>query len=148
MVIARRPGTGRISAAPALRRARRVIIFPVFENYGEMILEWLSALGDAEPGSAIVPRVATAIERAIGRIERVPGSARHRNLATFLRHAALALKSSEWDGARYILMTAFATLAAGAIPYGAPLEDPARSHRSRPVLQFPELTRDTGIATG
>jgi len=125
-----------MSATPGFRRSRRVVVFPVFENYGDMILEWLSALDNGEPRSGTVSHLAGAIERAIQQIERVRNSARHRNLATFLRHAVLALQSSEWDGARYILMTAFAALAASAVTAGATLEDPA-PQSAPPVLQFP-----------
>ena len=90
----------------------RVIAFPVFEQSGDQILEWLSTMGRGEPGKRTVARLIRAMDSAAGELERVRHSARHSNLATFMRHAAKALESSEWNGARYLLMTAYALMPA------------------------------------
>ena len=87
---------------------RRVIAFPAFERYEEQIEDWLSAIGERTPGARPSLRVLRSIQRTLAEVERVRNSPRHSNLASFLRHAANAIHDMEWDGARYILMTALA----------------------------------------
>jgi hypothetical protein len=141
-VIASERRIGEVSARLDKRRAARVIAFPAFESYGDAILEWLAALGEGEPGREAVLRLAGSMQRAVVRIERVRTSIRHRNLATFIRHAQLALQISEWNGARYVLLTAFATLSASAFTEQKPC-GPAGI-----VLQFPAPEAVTGTVNG
>lgn len=92
------------------RRSCGVITLPLFERYGDQILEWLAAIDEAEPARQNVMRVVKSMRCTIERTERVRNSVRHSNLASFVRHAARALEASEWDGARYILVTAMALM--------------------------------------
>jgi hypothetical protein len=141
----------KISRAPA-RSARahkgRVIVFPAFENYGDTILQWIAAIADEERAPGTVLRVAGSMQRAAAQIERVQNSTRHSNLANFLRLAVRALQASEPDGARYILMAAFAALAATAVPEHEPFEDPAEAKPRGILLQFPAPAVLTAMVTG
>ncbi len=111
-------GTRQSKTAHSGRKTRggtqscEVIPFPVFENYGDEIVDWLSALGHRKPSARTVARVVKSMRTAIVQLERVRKSGRHCNLASFLRHAADALEASEWDGARYVLKTASALMTA------------------------------------
>lgn len=115
---------------PGGRRAR-VIPFPSFDAHGGQIDEWLSAIGESEPGVQAAAEVLRSIRRTLAGIEQVRNSPRHTNLANFLRHAANAIEGREWDGARYILITALAimdgTLREAAAPVRRlPVRFPAR----------------------
>jgi hypothetical protein len=140
-MIATRRHDRRVTPRARKRSASEAIAFPRFDCYGDAILEWHSAIDSAvsDPATArqISASVSASMERAIRQVERV-GSARHRNLATFIRHALVALNDAEWDGARYILLTAFAALSAGAVSEGP----------SGILLQFPAPAAKTGIVTG
>jgi len=92
------------------RRRNNVIAFPVFEHNGDQIREWLSDMGDSEPTARTVLRLVRSMRSTAAMIERVRNSMRHSHLAMFLRHAANALEASEWDGARYLLITSLALL--------------------------------------
>jgi hypothetical protein len=93
--------------APVRRRKPcRIIAFPAFERHGDQILEWFSAISGKEPSPTAVVRLVKSMRCEVARLERVRKSARHNNLASLVRHAANALETSEWDGARYLLITA------------------------------------------
>ncbi len=94
-----------------------MIAFPVFEDHGDQILEWLSEMGPGNPGGRTVARLARSMRSAVLEIGRVR-SIRHSNLAGFLEHAADALEAGEFEGARYLLMTAHALVAARAVRAG------------------------------
>ncbi len=111
----------------------RVIEFPVFERYGDDIGEWLAALNGlngAAPGKRTAARVAKSIGRTADSVERVRFSARHSSLGMFLSHAARALDASEFEGARYLLMTASASM--WARPAGM-----SADHADNVFSQFP-----------
>src|SRR5450432_2443309 len=95
-----------VPTSAAARQPCRVIAFPVFDDYGENIDEWLSVVGASEPPERKVAGIVSSMRRVLRNIERVRNSTRHNNLATFLGHAARALEAGQWDGARYLLMTA------------------------------------------
>lgn len=99
-------------------RPGNVVAFPVFERHGDQILDWLLDLGEQKPEHRAVTRVLRSMRRTAARLERVRNSMRHSNLASFLRHAANALEASEWDGARYLLMTSHALMTTRAITGG------------------------------
>jgi hypothetical protein len=148
---AARAGT---SSRKTPRKRVGVIAFPVFESYGDQIVEWLSALGDQKPNRIAVERVTLSLRRAVASLELVRNSPRHTNMACLMRHTLEALRASEWEGARYLLMTAFALMSARVLRTGACLNDPVAGGA---VLQFPlpemptELTTEeavTGIVTG
>ena len=131
-----------------------VAVFPVFESYGEQIRDCLSALGERKPTRAAVRRVVQTLRRALPGVERVRNSARHANMACLMRHTLEALRASEWEGARYLLMTGSALMHARAVRAGASL----RSAGEGRVLQFPAAAVSgtdaiageaiTGIVTG
>src|SRR5205823_4903361 len=121
----------------------RVVEFRTLESYSDTILDWLSAIGGGEPATAAASRIVASMDRAVRQLDRVQNSARHRNLSAFIRHALLAVQSSEWDGARYILLTAFAALSASALSE----QKAATAALSRRVLQFP-VAAVRGIVTG
>ena len=99
-------------------RPDNVIAFPVFEDHGDQILEWLSEMGPGNPGVRTVARLLRSMRSAVLEIGRVRNSLRHSNLASFLKHATNALEAGEFEGARYLLMTAHALLAARAVTAG------------------------------
>jgi hypothetical protein len=148
-----REKTIRQSAAP--RRRAKVVVFPVFESHADQIAECLSALGEQKPTRAAVQRVTLSLRRALPNLERVRNSMRHTNMACLMRHTLEALRASEWDGARYLLMTGSALMHARAIRPGVWLNGP---DAGAVVLQFPltpegtpELITDaaiTGMVTG
>ena len=130
-------------------RSGGVIAFPVFENHGDQILEWLSEIGQPElrPRPRLAARLAKSMRSSATELERVRQSTRHSNLATFVRHAICAVENSEWVGARYILMTAFAFMSTRN-PVSVPTSNvPA-------VLQFPmradavSVESPAGVAMG
>jgi hypothetical protein len=90
------------------RATRGVIVFPLFDHYGDQIRDWLAKIGDEDCRPEAVARIVRSIRRTAGNVERVRNSQRHRNLASFLLHAANALEASEREGARYILAVALA----------------------------------------
>ena len=51
-----------------------------------------------------------SMRRRASEIERVRNSIRHTHLAIFVWQAAKALEADEWEGARYLLMTAYALM--------------------------------------
>lgn len=118
------------------RASARVIIFPIFETYGDQIAECLAALGERKPTRRTVERVTLMLRRALANAERVRNSARHTNMARLIRHTLEALRASEWDGARYLLMTGSALMHARAIRPGAWLNGP---DAGGVVLQFPPM---------
>src|SRR5579864_7299673 len=83
----------------------RVIVFPIFESYGDQIAECLSMLAEPEPARPAVRRVTLSLKSAVANLERVRNSTRHTNMACLMRHTLEALRASEWEGARYLLMT-------------------------------------------
>jgi hypothetical protein len=113
-------------------RSASIIAFPVFENHGDQILEWLSELGQPElrPQPRLAAKLVKSMRNSATELERVRHSMRHSNLATFVRHAISAVECSQWDGARYILMTAFAFMSTRSI-------DPNKRASESAVLQFP-----------
>jgi hypothetical protein len=131
-----------------------VVVFPVFESYSDQIQECLSALGERKPTRAAVRRVTQTLRRALPGLERVCNSTRHENMARLMRHTLEALRASEWEGARYLLMTGSALMYARAVRTGASLTCADEDR----VLQFPVMivsgaeTIDdeavTGIVTG
>jgi hypothetical protein len=128
-------------------RKNNVIAFPVFEHNGDQIREWLSDIGERTPTRRTVLRVVISMRFAATKVERVRNSLRHTNLAMFLRHAANALETSEWDGARYLLLTSLALMAVRAV-------SPAGFAEIAAVRQLPlvtgldELPAAMGIVTG
>lgn len=129
----------------------QVIVFPVFESWGDQILEWLSALGEQTPTPSAVRQVTRSLLCAVASVERVRNSTRHTNLACLMRHTVEALWAREWEGARYLLMTGSALVYATAVPPGAWLDGP---ETGGVVLQFPLLPEiadaeaTTGMVTG
>jgi hypothetical protein len=132
-----------------------VIVFPIFEAYGDQLAECLAVLGDQKPTRAAVQRVTRLLRRALAGVERVRNSTRHRNMACLMRHTLEALRASEWEGARYLLMTGSALMYARAVRPGVRLNG---AKAGGAVLQFP-LPPDcatepmageaiTGIVTG
>ena len=98
------------------------------------------------PTRRSVTRLIKSMRCTIQKAESVRNSMRHRNLASFVRHAANALEAAEWDGARYILMTSLALLATrgvtnGAFPGGATI-------RQFPVPTGMVVEATMGIVTG
>jgi hypothetical protein len=120
-----------------------VIVFPVFECYGDQIAECLSTLGECKPTRAAVQRVTRSLRRTLPNVERVRNSTRHTNMACLMRHTIEALRASEWEGARYLLMTGSALMHARAIRPGVSLNAPDGGG----VLQFP-LLAETKATTG
>jgi len=134
-------GKSRVTATAAAAKSRdkhpgSVVTLPVFEDYGILIVGWLSTLERNDPS----PRTATRLIRSIGQtaaeISRVRNSARHTNLAAFMQYAMHSLECSEWAGARYILMMAHALMTAR----------PVSSVRTESV-PFRQLPRRAAAAT-
>jgi hypothetical protein len=96
--------------------ANKVIAFPVFEQNGDQIREWLSDIGNRQPSRRAVVRLAKSMRCTADRIERVRNSIRHSNLAKFVRHAAAALEASEWEGARYLLIMSLTLMKIRPVP--------------------------------
>ena len=148
-----REKTIRPSMAPG-RRAH-VIVFPIFESYGDQLAECLAALGERKPTRTAVRRVTQSLRRALPDMERVRNSARHANMACMMRHTLEALRACEWQGARYLLMTGSALMHARAVRPGVALNGP---DAGGVVLQFPLLPAEpselitgeaiTGMITG
>lgn len=105
------------AVASSVKTRSRVVTLPRFEDHGDQICEWLSAL-DGEAPSRRVTRVIREIRQAEADASRIRNSARHENLAVFLQHAAHSLECGEIPGARYILMMAHALLSARATKEG------------------------------
>lgn len=127
-----------------MKTRARVVALPRFEDHGDQICEWLSALTAESPSHRRVNRVIREIRRTEAEASRIRNSARHNNLAVFLGHAAHSLECAEIPGARYILMMAHALLSARAINEGSPEE-------AGVVLQLPRRSAATGVvdtATG
>ena len=128
--------------------SRVVVAFPNFDRYGDHIQEWIAALAAPSPGVSAAARIAKDIRRVAAEVERVRNSLRHGNLANALWHAANALDTGEWVGARYLLITAFALMAGCAV----------RGASGVALIQFPVAAEATtvklpagvvtGIATG
>jgi hypothetical protein len=141
----------RISSRRTPRKRTHVIAFPVFEAWGDQILEWLSALGEQTPTRTAVRQVTRSLLCAVARMERVRNSTRHANLARLLRHTVEALWAREWEGARYLLMTGSALVYVTAAPPDARLDGP---EAGGVVFQFPLLPETaaaeatTGMVTG
>ena len=99
-----------IAARAHLRTAKpsasNVIAFPLFDDYNDQIVEWISAIDRTSGRSLINP-----MRQAAAQMEKIRSCERYVNLATFVRHAANALEASERDGARYLLMTSLALTA-------------------------------------
>jgi hypothetical protein len=91
---------------------RTVIAFPVFERHADQIEEWLAAIGDCALTNGRVLQIAKTMRSLAAKLARVEGSVRHQNLASFVGHAANSLEASEWQGARYLLITSLALLSA------------------------------------
>ena len=106
------------SGLARVSRPVNVIAFPVFEDHGDQILEWLTEMGPGNPGARTTARLLRSMRSAVVRIGRVRNSVRHSNLASFVKHAANALEAGECEGARYLLMTAHALMAARAVTAG------------------------------
>jgi hypothetical protein len=138
------------SLSVTLRSTRRnnVIAFPVFEHNGDRIREWLSEIGDSPPAGRTVLRLVKSMRCRAATIERVRNSMRHRHLAMFVRHAANALEASEWDGARYLLITSLALIAGRGVTAKGFAEIPAV--RQLPPAEVDELpvAAAIGIVTG
>ena len=117
---------------PAVPIRARVIDFPIFESYGDQIAECLSVLGEQKPGRAAVQRVTRLLQCILPGVERVRNSTRHTNMARLMRHTLEALQASEWQGARYLLMTGSALMHARAVRPGVSLN----SEEAGGVLQF------------
>jgi hypothetical protein len=120
------------AGTPRARLSPDVIVFPIFESYGDQIAECLSALGVRKPTRAAVLRVTRSLHLALAGVERVRNSTRHTNMACLMRHTLEALQASEWEGARYLLMTGSALMHARAIRTNVSLNDPDTGG----VLQF------------
>ncbi len=124
-----------------------VIAFPVFEHNGDLIREWLSEIGDGQPSGRTVLRLVKSMRCTAATIERVRNSMRHSHLATFVRNAASALEASEWDGARYLLITSLALLTARAVTAKGFAE--IATLRQLPLAtEVDELPAAMGIVTG
>jgi hypothetical protein len=123
-------------AARAATTPSRVLALPRFEDHGDQIGEWLSALNPESPSRRRVHRLIREIRQAEAEASRVRDSARHENLAVFLGHAAHSLECAEISGARYILMMAHALLSARTVQEGNRAE-------SGIVLQWPRRSAAT-----
>ncbi|HVW08824.1 MAG TPA: hypothetical protein VHC90_09590 [Bryobacteraceae bacterium] len=133
-----------MSAAAGARSRSGVLTLPRFEDYGERICEWLSALSPESPARRAVLRVVREIRQVEAKAGRVRNSVRHENLAVFLEHAAHSLECGELPGARYILMMAHALLSARTTKDG-------NRGEAGIVLQLParsEATAAADAATG
>jgi hypothetical protein len=130
----RRPGRERVSSRETLRPCGGAIAFPVFESYGDRIMECLAALGEGKPARAAAKRVTRSLLSAAASAERVRKSPRHSSMACLMRHTLEAMRATEWEGARYLLMTALALMNARAVPAGGWLNSP---EGGGVVLQFP-----------
>ncbi|HEU5023276.1 MAG TPA: hypothetical protein VFT60_15365 [Bryobacteraceae bacterium] len=106
------------AAASSAKRRSRVVAIPRFEDHGDRICEWLSALNAEAPSRRRIVRVIREMREVETDALRVRNSARHENLAIFLGHAAHSLECAEIPGARYILMMAHALLSARAAKEG------------------------------
>jgi hypothetical protein len=106
------------AAASSAKTRSRVVTIARFEDYGDRICEWLSALNPEAPSRRRVRRVIREMRQTEADALRVRNSARHENLAIFLGHAANSLECAEIPGARYILMMAHALLSARAAKQG------------------------------
>lgn len=91
---------------------------PVFEDWGDRIVDWLSAVDEEGMPKRKAQRLARSMRSAAVDLARVKNSVRHENLAVFLEHAAHSLECAELPGARYILMMAHALLYARATASG------------------------------
>ncbi len=139
----------------ALKVRPSLIAFPVFESWGDQIAEWLSALGDETPTPSAVRQVTRSLLCAVASLERVRNSTRHTNMACLMRHTVEALRASEWEGARYLLMTGSALMHARALRPGVRLTG---TDTGATVFQFPPLPENaaelmtvdaiTGMVTG
>ena len=123
----------------ARRKRAGVIVFPAFEAYGDQIADCLSTLGEQEPARAAVRKVTVSLRGALANLERVRNSTRHMNMACLMRHTLEALRASEWEGARYLLMTGSALLHARAIRPGLSLNGPDTGGT---VFQLPPMPTD------
>jgi hypothetical protein len=79
----------------------QVVAFPRFDENGACVFEWLGQVDEGRIDAAVL-----SLCEAHRKLCRVRHSPRHIRLAEFLHHAILALQSGEFEGARYILMTA------------------------------------------
>jgi hypothetical protein len=116
-----------------------VIAFPVFERYGIEIEEWMSALSTDRPSIRSVTRVVKQMRVGLAELERVKGSVRHSNLAGFFRHIISSLEASEWDGARYLLLTSLAVMSARPMASG-------KVQTFTVIRQFPRRANAVDIA--
>ena len=127
-------------------RTNNVISFPVFEHIGDQIHEWLAEIG-REPKRHTVLRLVKSMRCTAVSIDSVRDSMRHSHLAVIVRHAASALEASEWEGARYLLMTSLALMTARAVSAKDVAE--IASLRQLPLAtEVDELPAATGIVTG
>lgn len=108
----------------------KVISFPLFDDYNDQIIEWISAIDRQRKSRRAAKPLVNTMRQAATQLEKVRSCERYVNLATFVRHAANALEASERDGARYILMTSLALT--------APLP-PQRKDERAVVHQFPAV---------
>ena len=76
---------------------------PVFDDNGELIIDWVEGLYQGQ-GKSVIPAM-SAMHSQVGRVRN---SLRHQRLAEFLHHAIRAIESEEFEGARYILLTTLA----------------------------------------
>jgi hypothetical protein len=88
-----------------------VITFPLFEDYNDRIIEWISTIDRQRKSRRATALLINTMRGAAAQMEKVRGCERYVNLATFVRHAANAPEASETDGARYLLMTSLALTA-------------------------------------
>lgn len=137
-VIARKNQPTSGAEYPRRKTARPgVVTMPVFEDYGDRLVEWLSVLDRERLPRRASVRVVQAMRRTAEEIGRVRNSDRHTNLATFVQHAAHSVECSELVGARYILMMAHALMTARAAASG-------NSAETASLRQFPRRAEATG----
>ena len=107
-----RVGNMAIEGSPLRRVARRpkltqrgavILTMPRFEDNRHLLLDCAKLLNKGETAVAY-----SLLKAGWQRLRRVP-VAGYRNLSEFVHHAVLAIETGEFEGSRYILLTAAAS---------------------------------------
>ena len=101
-----------IEGSPLRRVARRpkvtkrgalILTMPRFEDNRRLLLDCAKLLGKGETGAAY-----SRLKASWQRLRKIPVQG-YRNLSEFVHHALLAIETGEFEGSRYILLTAAAS---------------------------------------
>ena len=103
--VAKEAGTERRLAPrrKAPNKGAAILIMPRFEDNRHLLLDCAKLLGKGETAVAY-----SRLKAGWQRLRRVP-VAGYRNLSEFVHHAVLAIETGEFEGSRYILLTAAAS---------------------------------------